>query len=132
MNYAMMNKILIISMSPLIFLMGCANVFSQNPEINRMEFLIFPRIVQVNDAYFLQYQVKLPTDNNLNLKRVVYSKTDKNKGIYYFSQPISHPERGDVIEIPIHKKMLKYVHSDAVYWMDGGTEVKLEIVHEPH
>lgn len=114
-----------------LFLVGCASTPKAHSSINEMQFLVYPKIIERDGKYFLQYQIKINSDK-LTLVRVVYRKVMNNKAYYFFSIPISHPEKGNLIERSLEQDgFTQYARRDVVYWLnEDQSEVRLQIVNE--
>lgn len=94
-----------------------------------VKFSVQPHIVKRGDYYYLRYQIATEPGEVLPLRMVLGSKKGKNKGYYYFSIPISHVERGNLVERPLADDQLEdFARQKAVYWLNpDGSEIPLEI-----
>lgn len=108
---------------------SCASLPKPGSSLDDIEFSIFPHIVKSNGKYFLQYQISLKENGKPHLVRVVYSDIIEGKAYYYFSAPISHFEKGQIIERSLEKDGLTdFAKLGAVYWLNKDkTEIKLKI-----
>lgn len=116
----------------LFFTFGCASIPQAGSSLDEVKFSIFPHIVEREGKYYLRYQIKVDDDQRPSLVRVVYSKIVNDKAYYYFSIPISHFERGFLVERPLAEdNFTEYAKRDAVYWLNKDTsEVKLVVKEE--
>ena len=95
-------------------------------------FAVRPHIVKRNDDYVLRYRIRVPEGEQPPLARALVARAGSEKGYYYFSIPVSHPERGQLVERPLAEDGLEdFARKNAVYWLDpDGSEVPLEIREE--
>jgi hypothetical protein len=113
---------------------GCAHSPNPGISIEKVKFSIFPYISERDGNYFLRYQLDTTDSTNLPLVRVVYTHNSNGKAYYYFSIPISHYERGKIVERPLASDGFEeYAKLNSIYWLnDNKNEVKLKILKEHH
>ncbi|MBI3218339.1 MAG: hypothetical protein HYZ44_02400 [Bacteroidetes bacterium] len=108
---------------------SCASLPKPGTSLDDIEFSIFPHIVKRDGKYFLQYQISLTENGKPHLVRIVYSDIIEGKAYYFFSAPISHFEKGQIIERSLEiDGLTDFAKRGDVYWLNKDkTEIKLKI-----
>jgi len=94
-----------------------------------VEYAERPHIIKRGDSYYLRYRIAMKPGTIPPLRMVLCSRKGHDKGYYYFSVPISHPEPGHVIERSLADDQLtEFARRNAVYWLNpDGSEIHLEV-----
>lgn len=108
---------------------GCSTYPKPAIALQDIQFAEYPYIIEREENYFLHYRIAINSTQEVPLRRMVYVKKTKDKGYYYFSIPISHPEYGNGEERSLSKDGLtEFARQDAIYWLNpDGSEIHLEI-----
>jgi hypothetical protein len=105
---------------------GCSTLPSPGVSLCDARFAEEPYIVKRGPRYYLHYRMAL--DDKMNLRRVLIAKKNGNRGMYYLTGFISHPEWGGVVERPVaYDGFAEFAKKGAIFWLDpDGTETKLQ------
>ena len=111
------------------FLSACSSVPGPGRAYDAKLFAIAPVIVQRGDRLYLRYRMSLA---NNPLRMYVIVKKEETKGVAYFCVPVSWPEYGALIEIPLYPNGVEdFAKSGQFFWRDpDGTERSLETIKE--
>jgi hypothetical protein len=101
--------------------------------LHDVQFAERPHILKCGDSYYLRYRIAIKHGTVPPLRMVLCSRKGRDKGYYYFSVPISHPESGHVIERALADDQLtEFARRNAVYWLNpDGSEIRLEVEEGP-
>ena len=92
-----------------------------------VKFAEAPHLVSRDGRYYLRYRVAFV--GGLQLMMLLIGKKTPDKGYYYFSGPLSHPEHGETIERDLDRdELAPLAQRNAIYWLDpDGTETHLTV-----
>jgi len=92
-----------------------------------VKFAESPHLVSRDGRYYLRYRVAFV--GGLQLMMLLIGKKTPDKGYYYFSGPLSHPEHGETIERDLDRdELAPLAQRNAIYWLDpDGTETHLTV-----
>jgi hypothetical protein len=112
---------------------ACAMSSKPGVALQDVRFEEGPYILQRGGNFYLRYRLAAGPDDQPELRMVVGARKTKVKAYYFFIGPISGPERGNVIEMPLaFDGLAEFARRGAVYWLNpDGSEILLEIKQEP-
>lgn len=85
-------------------------------------------IIQRGEHFYLRYRRALE-NGRFPLLAVLYVKKTKEAGYYFFSEPISHFEWGNLVERPLaYDELEEFARRGQIYWLDpDGTKHPIPI-----
>jgi hypothetical protein len=94
-----------------------------------VQFAERPYIAKRDGNFYLHYRLAVENGSSKPFRMVLVGRKGKDKGYYYFSVPISHPEWGNMVERPLAlDDFTDFARRNAVYWLNpDGSEIPLEI-----
>ena len=90
-----------------------------------------PIVVQRGNRFYLRYRKALNEDR-FGLASPLVAKRTATGGYFYFARPISHPEWGNLIEVPLaYYRFEDFARHERIFWLDpDGTTHALPIQRE--
>lgn len=121
---------IILSLS--FLLSACANVPSSNISLKEARFAERPVLIERSGHVYLRYRISLE-ERGAPLRRLLYHKKTEEAAYYFFSQSISHPEWGELVERPLaYDQTEDLARKNRVFWLDpDGTSHPIPIRKEP-
>jgi len=100
--------------------------------IDQMRFRVAPRVVHIDNRYFLEYQIAVAPDVP-QTRYVLASSAFQGKGYYFFAGVTSYPEYGDLVRRPLDADHMEtYAQSNSIFWLNpDSSEVRLEVMEYP-
>jgi hypothetical protein len=92
-----------------------------------VNFVIFPRVLEHDGKYYLNYQVDTSRDP---VVRMLIGQAEQNGRLYFYIEgKTSFPEYKHPVERPIEvPEAGKYITQNAIYWLNAdGSETQLKI-----
>jgi hypothetical protein len=90
-----------------------------------------PIIIQRGDHFYLRYRRALE-DGRYPLRSLLHARKTADAGYYFFGNPISHPEWGELVERPLaYDGLEELAQRRSIYWLDpDGTKHPIPVRRE--